>query len=149
MTIKEVAQITGLSHQAIYKKIKSHGLKVETLKDKKTGVFTEEGEKQIRELFSIDNSCQPVDKRVEKVDNELSTEVEKLRTQVEALEKQITALTEERDFLRTSLTNTNEALINAQRLQAATLAKVPLLTSGEPGPIRRAWDKLRRRKGEK
>lgn len=140
MTVKEVAQLTGMTHQAIYKRIKARGLKLETLKDKASGQFTPEGEKAIRELFNLDNLTPPP---VATEVNELSKEVEKLRNQVEMLEKRVEELTGERDFLRKSLTDTTEALTNAQKLQAATLAKVPLLTSGEPGRLRRVWDKIR------
>ena len=143
MTIKEVAQLTGLSHQAVYKKLKARGHKVEALKDKQTGQLTEEGEKIIRELFNLSTSApEPVATDVEK----LSTENEKLRNQVENLEKRVTELEGERDFLRRTLETTTEALTNAQKLQAATLSKMPpLLTAGEPGRLRKAWDKIRGR----
>lgn len=142
MTIKEVAQLTGLSHQAIYKKLKARGLKVETLKNKETGQLTEDGERTIRELFNLSTSApEPVATEVEK----LTTENEKLRNQVANLEKRVEELTGERDFLRRTLDTTTEALTNAQKLQAATLAKMPLLPSGEPGRLRRAWDKIRGR----
>lgn len=142
MTIKEVAQLTGLSHQAIYKKLKARGHKVETLKNKETGQLTEDGERIIRELFNLSTSApEPVATEVEK----LTTENEKLRNQVANLEKRVEELTGERDFLRRTLDTTTEALTNAQKLQAATLAKMPLLPSGEPGRLRKAWDKIRGR----
>lgn len=53
MNIKEVAQLTGLSHQAIYKKIKANGLVLDKLKDKATGHLTPDGEARIKELFNI------------------------------------------------------------------------------------------------
>lgn len=148
MTVKDVARRTGLTTAAIYKRIKAHGITLDAIKDKKTGHFTPEGERMIVDLFEI---AETAEKSQEKqVDNGLSTEVEKLKTentrlttQVENLEKQVADLTGERDFLRRTLDTTTEALTNAQKLQAATLAKVPLLTSGEPGRLRRAWDKIR------
>lgn len=112
MTIKDVAQLTGLSHQAIYKRIKARGLKLEELKDKATGQLSPEGEKAIKELFSIDETA-----RATNVD-ELTTEIEKLRNQVAAMGKQIQALTEERDFLRVTVER-------SQQLQAVTLSKLP------------------------
>lgn len=111
MTIKEVAQRTGLSHQAIYKKIKAKGLKLEELKDKATGQFTAEGEATVRALFGID------DAEVE-VETELTTEVERLRNLVDKQAEQIKALTDERDFLRLTLER-------SQHLEAVALAKLP------------------------
>ena len=127
MTIKEVAQRTGLTHQAIYKRLKAHGVKLETLKDKATGHFTPEGEAVIMELFAIDAPEKPA----EKAD---STEVEKLRNQVATVES-------ERDYLR-------GALEREQQLQAMTLTKLPpaLPPSDEEKQRRRTWwDRIRGR----
>lgn len=135
MNIKEVAQLTGLSHQAIYKKIKTAGLTLETLKDKETGQFTPDGEAAIMALFDVKK---PDATEVEK----LKEEVEKLRNQVAAMEKEISALTEERNFLRVSLDR-------SQQLVGMTLAKIPApppaLPSGDEKGIR-GWFKRRRKK---
>lgn len=148
MTVKDVARRTGLTTAAIYKRIKAHGITLDAIKDKKTGHFTPEGERTIVDLFEIAETAEKAQEK--QVDNPLTTEVEKLKTEnarltteVENLTKQVADLTGERDFLRRTLDTTTEALTNAQKLQAATLAKVPLLTSGEPGRLRRAWDKIR------
>ena len=141
MTIKEVAQRTGLTHQAIYKRLKAHGVKLETLKDKATGQFTPEGERVIMELFTIDAPEKPAEKadstEVEKLRNqvaELTTEVEKLRNQVATIES-------ERDFLR-------GALEREQQLHAMALTKLPpaLPPSDEEKQHRRTWwDRIRGR----
>lgn len=142
MTIKDVAAKTGLSHQAIYKRLKARGLSVSELKDKATGHLTEEGERLIRELFSIQAEAEPtvddkpseapsepsaeVATEVEKLRNrvdELTTEVEKLRNHVETLEATNTALTSERDYLRL-------ALERSQQLQMVTASKIP-----DPPPL--------------
>lgn len=143
MTIKDVAARTGLSHQAIYKRLKARGLSVSDLKDKASGQLTEEGERILAEMFSIQAEEPTVDgaqeakseeprpeSGSEKLRNEvarLTTEVEKLRNRVETLEATNTALTEERDFLRLSLER-------SQQLQAITASKIPnpppLLTTG-------------------
>ena len=130
MNVKEVAQLTGLSHQAVYKKLKANHLDLTRLKDKATGHFTPEGEAAIRALFGLQDEPKVEAPEVEKVATEvekdaaaLTAEVEKLRNRVETLEARITELTEERDYLR--------------RLQVATLAKIPnapLLPAGDqPG----------------
>lgn len=142
MNIKEVAQLTGLSHQAVYKKIKANGFILENLKDKATGQLTPDGEAKIRELFNISDTARAPDatELTTKV-AELTTEVEKLRNQVATMETRITELTEERDYLRMTLER-------SQQLQAATLAKLPIptppaLPSGEKHGIRRLLEKLR------
>lgn len=140
MTINEVAQRFGVSHQAVYKRIKANGLKLETLKDKKTGQLTPEGEAAVLDLFPQNEAPPPVATEVER----LTTEVEKLRNQVESLDNQLKIITEERDFLRTTLEH-------SQQLQAATLAKLPtpqLLPSGEGNRFRRAWAIIRGKEGK-
>ena len=144
VTIKEVAQLTGLTHQAIYKKIKSKGLSIEQLKDKNTGHLTPEGEAQLRELFGIDietsAACpapQPeLRNREEELTTkvaELTTEVEKLRNQVETMKAQLSMMTEERDFLRLTLER-------SQHLEAAAIAKLP-----SPPPALPAGDEKKKR----
>lgn len=137
MTIREVAQLTGLTHQAIYKKIKANGLNVADLKDKNTGHFTPDGEAKIRQLFKLtDADATQVEKSTTEVDD-LTTQVEKLRNQVDTLNKTIATLTEERDYLRRSLEI-------SQQLQAATLAKIPqALPAGEKPEKRSFWQRIR------
>ena len=137
MTIKDIAAAAGLSHQAIYKRLKARGVKLESIKIKGTGELTEEGEALIKELFSIkdqqEEAAPPppaaeekaapaeVESEVEKLRNQvagLNLEVEKLRNQVENMEQREKALTEERDFLRLSLER-------SQQLQAITAQKIP------------------------
>ena len=144
MNIKEVAQLTGLTHQAIYKRLKARGVKLETLKDKATGQFTPEGEAIIMDLFAIDAPETPEKTadatEVEKLRNqvaELTTEVEKLRNQVASLEG-------ERDFLR-------QTLEREQQLHGLTISKLPTPqtalppTTTEKGRLRTWWDKVRGR----
>lgn len=142
MNVKEVASLTGLTHQAIYKRIKAHGHKLEELKDKATGQFTQEGEAVLRELFNLDAVQPELTTEVEDLRNqvaELTTEVEKLRNQITVLETKAQALTEERDFLRVTLEH-------SQQLQAVTLAKVPnvpALTDESRRGLRGWWARLR------
>ena len=170
MTIKDVATRTGLSHQAIYKRLKARGLSVSDLKDKASGQLTEEGERILAEMFSIQaeeptvdgapeitNEEPTVESGSEELRNEvarLTTEVEKLRNRVETLEATNTALTSERDYLRL-------ALERSQQLQMVTASKIPnpppLLTSPEAegnthkgifGGVREWWARRRELKRE-
>ena len=118
MNVKEVATLTGLTHQAIYKRIKAAGYKLDELKDKASGQFTPEGEAVLREMFNLDELQPELTTELTTKVAELTTEVEKLRNQVATLEEKEKALTEERDFLRLSLER-------SQQLQAITAAKIP------------------------
>ena len=141
MKIKDVAQLTGYSHQFIYKKIKASGFSLDELKDGETGHLTTDGEQIIRELFSIPDGASPVvNQDATEMRNQVATlekEVETLKHQVELLNQQIESLTGERDYLR-------ETLDKSQQLQMATLATVKLLPSGER-KRRSLWDILRGR----
>lgn len=150
MTIKEVAQLTGRSHQAIYKRIKANGLELKTLKDPKTGQFTADGAAAILALFDLADTAPPVENEVEKLRNHSTEEVEKLRNQLNELNNQlqqqadqIKALTEERDFLRVTLER-------SQHLEAAAIAKLPTPPPALPptaaekrGVLRRWFDRMK------
>lgn len=167
MTIKDIAAAAGLSHQAVYKRLKGRGVKLESIKDKATGELTEEGERLVREIFSLqdepgeaappppaaEEKAAPaeVESEVEKLRNkvaELSGEVEKLRNQVATLEDREKALTDERNFLRLSLER-------SQQLQAITAQKIPnpppALPAGGDQQQRRGlfgWIRRRSKEGE-
>lgn len=118
MTIKEVAQQAGISHQALYKKIKNRGIKTEDLKDAETGELSEKGLEILKDLIESKNDDDQSGGKVESRVEKLQSEIEKLRNEVASAEARVQILTEERDFLRT-------ALDQAQKLQALTLARVP------------------------
>lgn len=164
MTVKEFAELVGISHQAIYKKLKGRGVALESLKDKETGQLTEEGETLLRRIYNIQEqgdeqrettaeeaaevereAAPPAPKQVEKeLRNqvaELQKEVERLRNQVATLEEKQEALTDERDFLRISLER-------SQQLQALTASKIPNPAPGLPAStqahgLRAWWRRLR------
>lgn len=173
MKIKDVAQLTGYSHQFIYKKIKASGFSLDELKDGETGHLTTDGEQIIRELFSIPDGASPVVNQdatemrnqvaeltteVEKLCNQHATEVETLTGEREALRNQVATLEKEVETLKhqvellnqqiESLTGERdylrETLDKSQQLQMATLATVKLLPSGER-KRRSLWDILRGR----
>lgn len=140
MTVKQVAEKTGLTPAAIYKRMKQHGVKLEAVKDKKTGHFTPDGERLIIKLFDLDNAPKPAEKGQENQVEKLTKRVAELNTEVEKLKTRVELLTSERDNLRATLER-------EQQLHAMTLTK--LLPSGEPGEkgrFRAAWDVLRGRR---
>jgi len=137
VTVKELAQQIGISPAAVYKRIKTNGIKLDTIKDPHTGELTPEGIERLRALFG---GIQP------ELTTELTTKVERLTTELTELSTKLTALetelastkaeldsvkaenallrerekllTDERDYLRKSLDQ-------EQQLQAITLTKVP------------------------
>ncbi len=167
MTIKEIAARAGLSHQAIYKRLKARGVKLEMLKVKQTGELTPEGAALLLELFPAKDDAkkaapapppkgeeiappaataeaEELRNQVEKLQTEvekLNNQVEKLRNQVATMEEKEKALTEERDFLRLSLER-------SQQLQAITAAKIPnpppAITEGgdQRRGIRAWWNRI-------
>lgn len=167
MTVKEFSEIVGVSHQAIYKKLKGRGVALDAIKDKETGQLTQEGETLLREIYNIQEqranseeqqqeeaaevereaappADQPEEKELRNQVAELQKEVERLRNQVATLEEKEKTLTEERDFLRISLDR-------AQQLQALTLSKIPnpapALPAGGSHPRGlRAWWQRRKQK---
>ena len=144
MTIKDVAQQTGLTNAAIYKRLKNKGVKLEAIKDRKTGHFTPDGERLMIELFDLADAAKPAENATKTaVDNEvekLSTELKRLTTEVEKLTNQVELLTGERDNLRAILER-------EQQLHAMTLTKLlPAGENAEKGRLRAAWDVLRGRR---
>ena len=137
MTIKELAQELGRSHQAVYKKVSRAGISLETLKSNGSSHLTEEGERIIRGLFdggqhppledepSKDSPFNAVASEVESVASEVEQELNALRRElvesrhrVELAEMRAVAAEEERNFLRSQLDSAIKAsaLASVKRL---------------------------------
>ena len=163
MTVKEFSALVGVSHQAIYKKLKGRGVALDSLKDKETGQLTADGEALLRAIYNLKGQEERQQEAPEEPRNEeagaappadqegetelrnqvarLQGEVERLRNQVATLEEKEAALTEERDFLRISLER-------SQQLQALTASKIPnpapaLPASTQAHGLRAWWRRLR------
>ena len=158
MTVKEFSALVGVSHQAIYKKLKGRGVALESLKDKATGQLTADGEALLRSIYNIQEqvdeqsettaeeaarverkAAPPADPADQKEETwlrnqvaELTAEVERLRNQVATLEEKEKALTDERDFLRISLER-------SQQLQALTASKIPNPAPALPASTQAHW----------
>ena len=135
MTIKELADRLGVSSQSVYKRLKNHGVKLETLRDKATGEITADGLQVVARIFDLDTTgeqAQPepaaevesqVDSEVERLKKEverLTAEVEKLNSLNSTMVEKVESLESERDYLR-------QTLQAQQQLQAMTLQKLPSL----------------------
>ena len=162
MTIKELADRLGVSSQSVYKRLKNHGVKLETLKDKATGEITAEGLQVVARVFNMDLTSEqtqpetaaetetrvesPVDSEVERLKKEverLTTEVEKLNNLNSTMVEKVQTLESERDYLR-------NALQAQQQLQAMTLQRLPALpAAGQTSRAGGLFGWLNRRKKSK
>ena len=162
MTIKELADRLGVSSQSVYKRLKNHGVKLETLKDKATGEITAEGLQVVARVFNMDLTSEqtqpetatetetrvesPVDSEVERLKKEverLTTEVEKLNNLNSTMVEKVESLESERDYLR-------QTLQAQQQLQAMTLQRLPALpAAGQTSRAGGLFGWLNRRKKSK
>lgn len=92
MTVKDVAEMAGISVQSVYKRFKANGLKVESLKNKETGHFTPAGEAEVERIFNL--SCKPFKPDFKPIKPD-STEVERLKAEVEKLKESLNQVKEE------------------------------------------------------
>lgn len=163
MTISEAARRAGVSNQAVYKRLKARGILPDSIREKGSGILTEEGEALMRELFpAIDeHEARPAPPPVDEPAAAPPDEVERLTTEVERLSTRVDELTTEVDRLTTRLTTSEAraqalqderdylrgALDKSQQLQAMTAQKIPnpppALTDGsEERPRRGLWARL-------
>ena len=147
MTITAAAARAGVTPQAIYKQLKKKGISPADLKAK-DGELTAEGERIIADMFprkAADTPTQhekksqaretaqteeepagehtaqeeaPARDNLQKEVDALKENIRRLETEVNILQERARLLTEERDYLR-------KALDQSQQLQAMTAAKIP------------------------
>lgn len=162
MTIKELADRLGVSSQSVYKRLKNHGVKLETLKDKATGEITAEGLQVVARVFNLDLTGKqaqaetatetdtmvesPVDSEVERLKKEverLTTEVERLNNLNSTMVEKVEMLTSERDTLK-------QELLMANQLHYLALQRIPALpAAGQTSRAGGLFGWLNRRKKSK
>lgn len=162
MTIKEIAQQLGISDKAIYKRLKSEGIAVSSLKAKGSNNLSSDGEKRLRKIYagqdpneqaidpeilgaveSVENKVEQVETKVENSTDEVennSTKAEsiqllRLKMENAFLKQKLAAKEEELAFLRQSLEKTQTLLENSQQLQAIATSKIPTPALPAPGGI--------------
>lgn len=128
MNIAEIAQAAGVSKQAVYQRLKKNGIKIDTIKDPKSGEISAKDAAVIVGMFTgSDTNEVDIDsikgKAVNVID-EYKSAVESLNAEIAGLKQKVNELTNERDFLRNSLLQAQNALSQAQQLQAMTLQRV-------------------------
>ena len=156
MKIRDVANRAGVSHQAIYKRLKARGIRPESLTNKETGELTAEGVALMLELYPQVKDEQPATGPAQPTQpaaavDTLRGEVERLRAALSNAEERIVALTEERDFLRGALTHSQEMEALRARIDVLEAgqraAQAQALTDGSSGseerPRRGLWARLR------
>lgn len=129
MTIKQAAEKYGITVQAIYSRLKSNGIKLETIKDTNTGELTQDAEIVFDRLFS---------KEIQEQKESLKSTVERLNNDIKRLESDNAVLIEKLKQLENSnaeLKVERERLIGlaerAQELHKAALDRL-LPPAAEP-----------------
>lgn len=130
MTVAELAQELGRSHQAVYKRIAKAGLKMADLRDSSTGQLTPQGVEAIRSLYANSNgeSCAKGAQQDAQELAKLRAEVEELRKaaadalhRAELADVKAAAAENERDYLREQL----DAAIKANALASMKRLTAP------------------------
>lgn len=138
MTIREAATLYGVSKQAIYQRLKKTGKPLDEIRDEKTQELTELGANLVNSIYGkkADKEQSSVNQPVKELES-LKSENARLQEQVNALTEKAAALTEERDFLRRSLDQ-------SQQLQAMTLSRLPATPTERKSVIKRLAEHFKR-----
>lgn len=130
VTIKEFATSKGISTQAVYQRLKTAGINIESIREGKTAVLTPEGEGIVNGLFSKDG-----DKEANKT-SEFLKEIETLKRENQLLKESLEEARRQRDQWAEQAA---EAQKTAQQAQALNLAALQNL----PAPGRRSfWERI-------
>lgn len=123
MTIKELAKELGISTQAIYQRIKAAGIQLDSLKEPGSQELSEDGRKQLAQLFTKQQSTN------DDLQKTLQTENEFLKQRCKELEA-------DRDRWQQAAEQAQQLAAQAQALSLARL----------PAPRRSLLDWLRGKK---
>lgn len=139
MTIKELADRLGVSSQSVYKRLKNHGVKLDTLRNKATGEITADGLQVVARVFDLDLSGETpppetTTKPETEVEKPVKSEVEKLKIEVERLKSEVEKLTtlnstmvEKVEMLASERDTLKQELIMANQLHFLALQRIPAL----------------------
>ena len=122
MTIKQAAEMYGITVQAVYSRLKKEGIALETLKEADTGALSADGELVLSKLFDKENRV--------KHEN-LNSTIERLQGDINRLERENAALVEKLKQVETAnaeLKEERERLLKlaeqAQELHKAALDRL-------------------------
>lgn len=102
MTIKEFAELKGISSQAIYKRISQHGISLTTIRNADTGEITPDGEAVLTKLFNQPKSTGS--QQLKEAISGLQTELASLKAENEALRERIRELEADKVYLQAQAT---------------------------------------------
>lgn len=108
MTIKQYAKTVGISPQAVYQRLKTNKVKIESLTEKGTGEITGEGMAILDKLFDPKNrQIKPVkDERIEALEKQildLRADLASKIERVKSLEEQAETLKEDKEYFKQAL----------------------------------------------
>ena len=124
MTIKEFAKKQSISTQAVYQKLKAAGISLNSIKQGNSQELTQEGIKQLENIFFKKNKEESNSIESLKLENKF------LKEQLEQLKKQLEQLQSDCNKLQDLLQREQQATHQAQAIQMATiqaLSKKPSL----------------------
>ena len=147
MTIKEKAAALGVSHQAIYKRLRNAGLSIADITTA-TGELTTDGEATIEQMYKGQRKQTgtgggkprqpakgPTRAEFEELQAELLTYRQRLaesESRAAQLEAKAEDLTKERDYLRNALIREQEITMQqSQALTAASVKNLNLINAGQ------------------
>ncbi len=159
MTVKDIATRAGVSHQAVYQKLKKRGIRIEDLRDKETGELTGEGMAILLKLFpladeTVECSTNDESSKLEgaisqdEVIERLGKEIDRLKSELSIKKIQLEAITDERDFLRKAVEQSQERETLRTRIEALEAGQQAMLTDGGQKYVRGIFAWFRRHKGE-
>ena len=136
MTVKDVSEMARISVQAVYKKFKANGFKVETLKDKESGHFTPAGEAVVKSLFNLGDK--PESTKADEIEA-LKNEIQRLNESLNQVKEELTTttiraevLTARCQLLENERDNLRDKLDKTLILQLETIRTIPAaLPAGE------------------
>ena len=121
MTIKQYAQETGISPQAVYQRLKKNKIKVESLTEKGSGEITGEGMAILNKLFDPENrQTKPAkDEKIEALEQqitELRAQLSSKDERIKSLEEKAKGLQEDKDYFKQALDKSQNNLSEIKAL---------------------------------
>ena len=135
MTIKQYAAQHKVSPQAVYQRLKTHKIRVESLTENGTGQLTGEGIVVLDKLFNPENrAIKPLkDEKIDALEEQIAT----LKAAKEALQTSVDLLTQRVEELKQDKDNYFQALIKSQDALADQIKRL-----GEGNPSGRSSERL-------
>ena len=125
MTIREAAEKYNITKQAIYQRLKTNGINIDTMKDKETGELTADAEAVLYNLFGS-NSQEFKKKKVN-----LQEELRQAKEEISSKQKEIDILTSRLDAAEKALADCKETLMQ-ERSMFTRLLPAPEKQHTEP-----------------